>query len=396
MAFVIGNFSDNFLPNAVKVALANDNIPVYGVRFDGTNSAGTRLYNAAGKAWQRSTHVVQGQDDFSGIAPFNVKECITQYNSDTGKREVLAYKGDSNWNTLVTNKTGDRMIEFPCFWYSRPSKYEFLISPQAKVGFKPSPMHYRNGVLHDTVRVTKYAVNNNYVSQTGEKPRVSTDMNTFRSNLRNKGMYLLDYPTWCSITMLSLVKYANMDVQNTVGQGISTGETIIASGGADSVLGLDGAAGLVVTRLSVVTHGIENLYSNVWKFIDGLYGYGGYLYYKDLESMTLDPISTSELTSDYTKIGTTYPTIANKSPIGDISFDNAYDFGLYPTAVGSGDSGTNPTAPYMDGCWFDSNFNCVMVGGGAWDGSTNGLFCFRVDAAVGSSYSWSEALALEF
>lgn len=391
MAFVIGNFSDNFLPNAVKVALANDNIPVYGVRFDGTNSAGTRLYNAVGKTWQRSTHEVQGQDDFSGIAPFNVKECITQYNSDTGKREVLAYKGDSNWNTLVTNKTGDRMIEFPCFWYSRPSKYEFLISPQAKVGFKPSPMHYRNGVLHDTVRVTKYAVNNNYVSQTGENPRVSTNMNTFRSNLRNKGMYLLDYPTWCSITMLSLVKYANMDVQNTVGQGVSTGDAIIASGGADSVLGLDGAAGGVgTTRLSVVTHGIENLYSNVWKFIDGLYGYGGYLYYKDLESMTLDPISTSELTSDYTKIGTTYPTNANKSPIGDISFDNAYDFGMFPTSI------DNPN-PSRDKWWSNGSFSCVLTGCDAWDGSNScGLFCFYVDVSVGSSSNGYGALALEF
>lgn len=397
MAFVMGNFDESFLPNTVKTALANDNIPVYGVQFDGSSSAGTRTYNAAGKTWQRSTNTLVGQDDFATLAPFNVKECITQYNSGTGEREVLAYKGDSSWATLVANKTGDRMIEFPCFWYSRPSKFEFLISPSAKVGFKPSPMHYRNGVLHDKVRVTKYAVNNSYVSQTGESPRVSTDMNTFRNNLRAKGMYLLDYPTWCSLTMLSLVKYANMDVQSTVGQGASTGDAVISSGGADSVLGLDGAAGdTSTTRLSVVTHGIENMYSNVWKFIDGLYGYGGYLYYKDIESVTGDPTSASDLTSTYTKIGTGHVASASSNCITNIAFDSSYDFGLYPTAVNSGNSKTNSTAPYMDGCWANTNFNCVFVGGDAWNGSTVGLFCFAVRNAVGSSHISLGALALEF
>lgn len=390
MAFVLGNFDERFLPNTVKTALANDNIPVYGVRFDGTNSAGIRTYDAEGMTWERSTDVIQGADDFANIAPFNVRECITQYNSGTGEREVLAYKGDSSWSSLVTNKTGDRMIEIPCFWYKRPSKYEWLVAPQAKTGFKPSPMHYRNGVLHDKVRVTKYTLDDNYVSQTSTSPRVSTDMNTFRNNLRAKGMYVLDYPTWCSLTMLSLVKYANMDIQNTVGQGASIGDAVISSGGADSVLGLDGSAGAVDnTRLSVVTHGIENLYSNVWKYMDGIYGYGGYLYYKDVESMTADPLNTTELTTTYTKIDTAHVSSASNYGISDISFDNAYDFGIFTTATGT----PNPSG---DNCWANTDFNCVFVGGSAWNGSSVGLFSFRVYNVVGFSDINFGALALEF
>ena len=76
--------------------------------------------------WTPSTSSVAGVDDFANLAPFNVKECITQYNSSTGEREVLAYKGDSNWASLVAAKTGDRMIEFPVFYFRRPSKYEFI------------------------------------------------------------------------------------------------------------------------------------------------------------------------------------------------------------------------------------------------------------------------------
>ena len=47
----------------------------------------------------------------------------------------MAYKGDENWDSLVINKTGDRMIEVLCFWYSRPSKYEFII-PKLDESFK--------------------------------------------------------------------------------------------------------------------------------------------------------------------------------------------------------------------------------------------------------------------
>ena len=58
----------------------------YGVRFDGENSAGIRLYDAENLVWERSSNAVAGQDDFANIAPFNIKECITQYNAETGKQ----------------------------------------------------------------------------------------------------------------------------------------------------------------------------------------------------------------------------------------------------------------------------------------------------------------------
>ena len=125
MGLCIGNFSNGILPTSVKESIGADT-PMYGVKFDGTNSAGIRTYDAATLNWTPSTASVAGVDDFANLAPFNVKECITQYNSSTGEREVLAYKGDSNWASLVASKTGDRMIEFPVFYYRRPSKYEFI------------------------------------------------------------------------------------------------------------------------------------------------------------------------------------------------------------------------------------------------------------------------------
>src|SRR5574344_1750769 len=216
MGLCIGNFNNNILPTSVKESIGADT-PMYGVKFDGTNSAGIRTYDAATLNWTPSTASVAGVDDFANLAPFNVKECITQYNSGTGEREVLAYKGDSNWNSLVAAKTGDRMIEFPVFYYRRPSKYEFIVSPTYKAVFQPSPWHYRKGELKEVRRISKYNIDTNYASQTGTTPRVNTNMNTFRTNLRAKGWYIMDCDAWYSLSILMLVKYANMNLQSTVG-----------------------------------------------------------------------------------------------------------------------------------------------------------------------------------
>lgn len=377
MGLCIGNFNSDILPTSVKESIGADS-PMYGVKFDGTNSAGIRTYDAATLNWTPSTASVAGVDDFANLAPFNVKECITQYNSSSGEREVLAYKGDSNWNSLVAAKTGDRMIEFPVFYYRRPSKYEFIVSPTYKAGFQPSPWHYRKGELKEVRRISKYNIDTNYASQTGTTPRVNTNMNTFRTNLRAKGWYMMDYDAWYSLSILMLVKYANMNLQSTVGLGYQSGSTVIANGNADTVLGLDGSKTSVSTNESVLTFGIENFYANVWKYLDGLYGYGGYLYKKDVEDMTADPSSASELTGGtYEKINTDVIASASNSAISDISFDTTYPHLMFPTAVGS----PNPSG---DACWANTNLNCVLVGGHFNYGLSDGLFTFSVNYAVGT------------
>lgn len=388
MGLCIGNFSNDILPTSVKESIGADT-PMYGVKFDGTNSAGIRTYDAATLNWTPSTASVAGVDDFANLAPFNVKECITQYNSSTGEREVLAYKGDSNWASLVASKTGDRMIEFPVFYFRRPSKYEFIVSPTYKPGFQPSPWHYRKGVLKEVRRISKYNIDTNYASQTGTTPRVNTNMNTFRTNLRAKGWYMMDYDAWYSLSILMLVKYANMNLQSTVGLGYKSGSSAIANGNADTVLGLDGSKTSVTTNESVLTFGIENFYSNVWKYLDGIYGYGGYLYKKDVEDMTSDPTSASDLTgSIYEKINTAVIVSASNSAISDISFDSTYPHLMFPTAIGS----PNPSG---DTCWADTNFNCVIAGGSFFNGLSDGLFTFLVTYTVGDASSSAGVCAIE-
>ena len=286
---------------------------IYGVNFasyaGGTNNrVGTRIDDAAGMNWTRSTTTTTGVDDFAGKGPFNVRECVTRWNSSTLKHDIVAYEDEDEWDTYKNNSNLNRMIEFPKFYYNRPSKWQFRVSSEQHDGFLPSPMHYRNGVMHDYVYIAKYAVDSSFMSRSGQSPKVSTTLEAFRNGIRANHMYVIDWPVWCSVAMLMLVKYANLDVQSVVGQGNSSSSAPVTNGAADGVMGKDGGiASAVGNQGSVVTFGIENWYSNIWYFIDGYFKNGTTMMInEDIASITANPNTSTW--AGYTAMTSQVPT----------------------------------------------------------------------------------------
>lgn len=391
MGLIIGNLGDNLLPTDVKDAL-DISVPMYGVKFDGVNAQGIRTYGAAGMSWQPSTNTVAGVDDFKDVAPFKVRECCRVWDS-TQSKATYYYKDnytDTEWQT-VRNGThatikGDILIEIPKFYYKRPSKYEFIVAPKYKNGFKLAPCFHHQSGDKDCVRVTKYNIGSGYVSRSGVATLSNITMDTFRAGLRNKGMNMMDYATYYSLMILMLVKYANMDSQATVGYGYAEGKQTYNAGNADNVLGLDGSASGLGVNNAVLAMGIENFWGNVWKFLDGMYGYNGNIYIKDVETVSKNPTTVAEL-SEYTKVATTYPTNMSSS-IGDVAFDTDKDYLMFTTATGS--------LPGNDAAWSSSTLACVFVGGGALDGSEGGLFAVHVNMSIGFSGVYFGALGLDF
>lgn len=278
-------------------------------------------------------------------------------------------------------------MEIPSFYYYRPSENEFIVAPRFKVGFLPSPTHFRNGKLLDKIWVSKYNINTNYESKSKTSPRTSTNMDTFRSNLRNKEMYMLDYPTWCSLVILALVKYANMDVQTSVAYGYSSGSSVRANGNADNVLGLDGSNTSVDSNEASLCMGIENLYGNIWKLIDGAYSYDLDFYLGDILNITANPTDVAGLAT-YTKLATKIAS-GNNSAIKTISYDTSAPYCIYPTSVGS-------PSPSDDSIYSNTSFNCCIVGGSSWYGSVAGLFAISVSNAAGFSHSGTGAVGCCF
>ena len=76
MGLFIGNIDRTLLPNQILQDKLNiSSAKVYGVRFDGSNPFGQRLYDAYDLHFQPSTTTFTGEDDFISISePSSVPE----------------------------------------------------------------------------------------------------------------------------------------------------------------------------------------------------------------------------------------------------------------------------------------------------------------------------------
>jgi hypothetical protein len=396
MGLLIGNVTNTILPERVKEAVYED-IPMYGVKFPSNSTVGVRTYDAANLNWSRSDNTTAGIDDFKDLAPFNVKEVCRVWDGTTATYIYKEDYSDAEWQTIRegTHATidGDIMIEVPEFWYRRVDTaegLEIIVAPEYKVGFTPDPWHYEKGVHHQKRYISKYPIGSGYKSRSGIGLQVNTNMNTFRTNLRNKGLNMISAPAWYSLVTLMLVKYASTDAQATVSYGWAEGDTTHTTGSADNVLGLDGSSGNVGDNTGALTFGIESFYGDCWKYIDGCFLYDNVIYVKDVEDVTSDPTSLADLQASYTQVSTPVQAGGSGSPITSIANDTTYDWLLYPCNA----SGSSKTIVCNDNFWSLTGFLLLRLGGWARNGSKNGLFCWISSDEVGASFEYCGALAV--
>ena len=293
MALFIGNINTNPIIDTKHRNYNGSqptNIKAYGVSFSdmSTNTTATRLYTAANYKFSFSDTMTKGADDFiaNEAGPFMIRECATGYNSSTGKQEVVAYKGDSNYSTYLGDKNYDIMIEFPVFYYTRPESLQFVVtSTPGVLGFVASPMHNRNGKVYDYAYVSKFKLDNNFCSQYNTRP-YTTNVKALRDGVRQKGMQLMDYPTHCMLTILMFIKYGDIQFNTQIiGEHPSNYHL---SGISKYIRSYDGSF-ILGESAPNVTLGLENYtsYPGVW--LDGAYSINGDLYvYSDLESFDYD------------------------------------------------------------------------------------------------------------
>lgn len=385
MGLLIGNVDTSFIPDSVKTAL-DETVPMYGVLFEPSKTMGTRTYDAAGLTWNRSSNTVEGIDNFKNIAPFKTRECCRIWD-DTAKTASYVYKDDytdTEWETIRKGThasiKGDIMIEVNEFWYRRvqraDKKFEIIVAPKYKAGFKPDPWHYVNGKHIEKRYISKYKLSGDFKSLSGQTPRVSTALNTTRTALQAKGMNELTFQAQYSLVMLMLVKYATTDVQAVVANGYGAGQRVWATGGADNVKGMDGSATAVTVNESALALGIEDFWGNCWSYIDGAVCYAGKIYFKDVDTIQTDP-TVNDLAS-WTSTTSTYPNGGSNTLITAIANDADYNWLFMPS------SDTNATTQTTnDNFWSFYGLQVPMVGGCAWNGSLCGLFAFACHGAVG-------------
>lgn len=305
-----------------------------------------------------------GSSLFDSFMPWSgMKECNL---NNAGA--VTAWKGDSGFS----RSNNFTMVFIPEFYIAAKrngTKQYFYVSDKPKSGFTKHPGSNKY--------IGKYHMTRGGYSISVGEPVVSITRDTARNKAKSIGQkfHLYDFATYCAIIFLYIVEFADWNCQSKIGQGCTNNSSSINSGGTDSMTYHTGRASGTDGKTAVQYRWIENLWGNVYQFIDGFNANGTTAYY------CTDPSEYADNTSSgYTNIG----TLSGSGWIKDLTVtDNGL---LIPKT--SGGSGTTYVPDYV---YSSSDWRVLYVGGGWSDGSDAGLLYF--DAGNASSHSNSSISA---
>lgn len=343
---------------------------IYGVRRSLTVSTSEweRIRDAVGLVANAQVGTTAVQNDFDNIYPWSD---IISYNYDVTAKQVTAYYGDPTFKFDGTN--GEVLTKIPEFYWRRyrDSSYEYiLISKHKLAGFVKSE-EFSVG------RYTMSGDSSRVYSRSGYAPLVSKTITDFRTYARNLGAGFgqMDWHYFI-LQMLYLVEYADYNSQAKIGLGYTNGSHTAPtnSGGCDA-LGMKSGSVDGTDNTSIIYRGIEDIFGNLWQFIDGLNirdNIAYICYYSN--KYAVDTFSGSYKALGYTN--STANGYASK-----LGYDSANPL-ISLTTESVGDSSTNMSDYYYQA----TGDRIALVGGRCGYGINAGLWFWNVDNAS-SHYS---------
>lgn len=396
---------------------------IYGVEVDFKNRRFTRLAGAVG---------LNPGADFDSVNAFGGrKRCIL-----TNEGVVLAYYGDAAYTETgallravtigeTTYPVGTKvqvMVEQPRFYYKvvplelepisggdghHMRKARYYVSDQPRSGFKLHPLFKYNTAENEKVYLSAfegclwdksantYLLNDEQVadfaadmlSSIGNaKPVSGLTQNLTRANARalahnrGTGWEIQTAASASASQMLMLVEYASFNMQEKIGVGVTSkvddGATSMTEiTGATTNLGNASGAVMNANNFNVVTYrGEENLWGNIWTFVDGMN-----INAKGIHKLYVadHAFADSVLDGAYKDTGITLAK-AN-GYVSAFGYNEAFDW-LFVTSEVLG----NSSLPVGDYFWQNHTYNAVMIAllGAVWSvGTFAGAFCWAVDNA---------------
>jgi len=346
---------------SVSVTLAY--VHIYGVQWDGTSST----------VWSRT-------DESAGFT-----NPVPAVNNGTGSSP---FDNLMPWSGMVksTDSAAGTLVSIPKFWYKwtrSGSTMKLQIADKATAGFSVSPAHQDRGDgsgERDVVYVGRYHCHtSNYKSQSGGKPKASITRANARSGIHNLGstIWQFDFAMLWTIYMLYLVEFADWNAQKTIGYGCGNNSGTENMGATDSMQYHTGTA-----KSNRSTYGvgcqyrwIEDLWGNVYDWVDGIYFSGSTIY------GIKKPASFSD-SSGGTNIGTR-PTSGGYISAYGTPTASGFEWALYPSAVAGSES-----TYICDYCYYNSSGVVLRCGGGYSQIQNYGLFYLSGNDAASSSYAY--------
>ena len=346
---------------------------VYGVRrdIDSSSSAWERIGASVNLVANAQIGETAVQNDFDNIYPWSdIISYNYKYDSSTGNVTEIMY-GEDGFAFDGTN--GEVLTRIPEFYYNRYQQteddgktYEYvLISPEYIDGYYKS----------EAFSVGRYTISgaaNDVHSKSGVQPLTNVTITDFRNYIRNTvalgdDFGQMDYHYFI-LQLLYLVEYADYNSQAKLGQG-NVNNTVAITSGECNTLGMkSGTYGDNDKKHSVTYRGIEDIFGNVWQYVDGI-NIKEYVTYicTDQTQYAVDTFTGCYKPVGYTNLNMTqgYPS--------KLGYDA--DNPLVATPIASGGSDSTYISNYY---WSGPGNRTVLVGGGWLNTSQDGLWLWNV------------------
>lgn len=305
-----------------------------------------------------------GSSPFDSFLPWSGME---EWNIVDG--EAKYKKGDPEFS----RENYDTMVYIPEFWYrciddpDNQKRYWYVSGVQTEgVAKHPGSGKY----------VARYITSGGYVSKSGLSPLVNITRSQARtgSTAKGNGWHQFDFASYCAVSLLYLVEFADWDSQAKIGTGASSAASV---GGTDSMIYHTGSSENGDTQY----RGIENLWKFIYQFLDGINSYNREAF------ICLDPSAykDSETSNGYASSGVSFPISVN-TYIKALGFSEAFPWAFIPSAGGGA---ANTYVPDQTGGITGHMF--VQIGGAAAS-SASSCGIFMVMAYSGVSNPQSSAI----
>ena len=189
----------------------------------------------------------------------------------------------------------DVMVKIPAFYFRRyvEDNIEYIkISAEPLQDFELHPAFRHNGTTQDYIYVGAYMTGSGYYSKPNLQPVTNTSSLIQRTQARNKGNGWgeYDYTTHSAIQMLYLIEFATNYSMDAIGMGrvSAATDTVRTTGTTDSLpmpsgetaplATLTGALDKTDQTQAVVWRGIEDIWSYLRVYVDGIVRYSSTLY----------------------------------------------------------------------------------------------------------------------
>lgn len=341
----------------------------------------------------------------------NIRPVMLKYDGTVDyelSKNDFTKKADGVTASDVSNTSygGNCMIGFPQIWMKfaqddSTHQHVYIASEQIDDSYHCYTHYNNNGVLLNEIYTAAFEPSNissklrSLADQTVCTNTVGTTMRTYAQNNGN-GWDFLDMGTIQMIQMLFILMFKSRDSQTKCGGGVVGGTQMTSTGSLKDKPMFYSTNNTSSSNVAVKFFGMENLWGNYWKWINGLCSRGNLISYK---------------LCNYTADGSTVIGYDPTAPSGYLTYSTSsalktfYNLGMPNTNAGLmwywPTSGLQPTAGssttyYCDRVKCQNMTNtfpaCGCYGGAYNNGADAGLFFADIDFSRGitstSKYSY--------